>query len=343
MPSVKFDAIMASMAPVGISVVIPTFRRPTALRRCLDALERQDTAADEILVVARRDDAESRRSVDDRVGGLVRVVLIDVPQGRPGFVAALNAGVGASRGAIVCLTDDDAEPRPDWLSRILATFDGDVSVGAVGGRDWLYEDGRLDEGSESVVGTVTWWGRTVGRHHLGVGPPRDVSILKGVNLSVRGDLIRAVGFDRRLLGRATEHHSELGLCLRLRRMGYRVVYDPAIAVDHRLQPRAVDGREFGPRALRDSVHNETLALLEFLPPIGKAAHLFWTIALGTRGAPGFGQSLRMLLSTGDSKAALLRSNLSGRCLAIGTYARGRRRRRSQQGNFARSPAPSRVS
>ena len=71
-----------------------------------------------------------------------------------------------------------------------------------------------------------------------------MAVLKGVNLSVRGELIRQIGFDRRLRGVATEHHSELGLCLRLLQMGYRIVYDPAIAVDHRPAPRVHEKREY---------------------------------------------------------------------------------------------------
>jgi hypothetical protein len=35
-------------------------------------------------------------------------------------------------------------------------------------------------------------------------------------------------------------------------MGYRIVYDPAIAVDHRPQPRIAEAREFGPRTYRRS-------------------------------------------------------------------------------------------
>ncbi len=268
---------------------------------CLDALARQAMPADEILVVARRDDSISRQAIQGRQGP-IRLIPIDVPAGRPGFVAALNAGIDASSGEVVCLTDDDAEPRSDWISRVVATFAEDASIGAVGGRDWVYHGGRLEDGAESVVGTISWWGRAIGRHHLGVGPVRDVEVLKGVNLSARGDLIRAVGFDARLFGVATEHHSELGLCLRLRRMGHRVVYDPAIAVDHRPRPRAAEAREFGPRQVRDATHNETLALLEHLSPPGRVAHILWSTAIGTGNAPGLAQALRSLVRCGDPEA-----------------------------------------
>ncbi len=305
-----------------VSVVVPTYKRPDSLRRCLDALARQLRAPDEVLIVARRED-DASRAVAHEHRELVRLVSIDVPAGRPGFVMALNAGVAASTGEIVALTDDDAEPRPDWLSRIIATFDTSPQIGAVGGRDWVHIGDRPIDGEEEIVGLLRWWGSVTGNHHLGAGSPRDVSVLKGVNLSARGELIRQVGFDTRLLGIATEHHSELGLCLTLSRMGYRIVYDPAIAVDHRPQPRVEEKREYGEREVRNAAHNETLALLEHLPRRRQAIHLAWVIAVGTRGSPGFASSLRQLLSSGDARAALLRGNLAGRRQAIGTYLRSR--------------------
>jgi GT2 family glycosyltransferase len=314
------------MALMRVSVVVPTYRRPDALMRCLDALARQDTAADEILVVVRHQDEASRQCVRELQNDSIRLVLVDIPAGRPGFVAALNAGIAASSGDVVCLTDDDAEPRADWVSLILATFAQDPMIGAVGGRDWTYQGTHLEDGEESVVGTVSWWGRIIGRHHLGVGPPREVAILKGVNLSVRGDLIRQVGFDTRLRGTATEHHSELGLCLKLLRMGFRIIYDPAIAVDHRREPRVAEAREFGPHQVRDAAYNETLALLEHLPPAGQTAHLLWTTAIGIRGVPGLAQSARLLLITGDPKLRLLLGNFTGRGLAVLTYLRPAGRR-----------------
>ena len=307
-----------------ISVVVPTYRRPAALGRCLDALAAQSEAVDEVLVVARRQDEASHRCVAERGDSSIRLVLIDVPGGAPGFVAALNAGVDASHGEIVCLTDDDAEPWPDWISQVSAAFAADRSIGAVGGRDWVYFGDRLEAGDGSGVGTVTWWGRVIGRHHLGVGPVRDVAVLKGVNLSARGDLIRQVGFDPRLRGRTTEHHSELGFCLRLLRMGYRVVYDPAISVDHRPQPRVTEAREFDPEQVRNAAFNETLALLEYLSLVGGLVHLLWTIAVGTRVSPGFGQSARLLLTDGNPRLRLLLGNVQGRALALSVFARSRR-------------------
>jgi GT2 family glycosyltransferase len=307
-----------------VSVVVPTYKRPESLCRCLDALARQDTQPDEILVVARREDKASQQCISERKGEPIRLVPIDVPAGRPGVVKALNAGVKASSGEIVCLTDDDAEARPDWISRILETFATDPRIGAVGGRDWIFQGGWLEDGARSNVGTISWFGRITGNHHLGVGPARDVAVLKGVNLSVRGELIRQVGFDTRLLGITTEHHWEIGLCLRLLRMGYRIVYDPATAVDHRPQPRVAEAREFGPRQVRDAAHNETLALLEHLPAWRQPIYLAWAFAIGTSTTPGVAQTIRSLLSHRDLRWSLFSGAQSGRILGLRTSQRSRR-------------------
>jgi GT2 family glycosyltransferase len=307
-----------------VSVVIPTYKRPESLSRCLDALACQDTQAAEILVVIRRDDEATQRVVDQYASDRIRHLHVRIPAGRPGLVAALNAGTEASSGQIVCLTDDDAVPRPDWITRIVAAFAQDSLIGAVGGRDWVYYDGKLIAGDESIVGTVNWYGRCVGNHHLGVGPSRDVATLKGVNLSVRGELLRQLGFDTRLRGSPTEHHSELGLCLRLLRLGYRVVYDPAIAVEHYLEPRADGARIFAPHQVGDAAHNETLALLEHLKPTGRVAHLLVATAVGTADTPGLAQALRSLVSSGTPRLRYVAANLGGRSSAAVAYRRTRR-------------------
>jgi GT2 family glycosyltransferase len=307
-----------------VSVIVPTYKRPASLLRCLDALTRQDMAPDEVLVVARREDEFSLQVASERRADPIRLVLLDVPPACPGVVAALNAGVDISSGDVICLTDDDAEPRSDWISRIVAAFNRDQTIGAVGGRDWIHYNRGSEDGAAATVGTITPMGRLIGNHHLGVGPPRDVDVLKGVNLSVRGHLLRRVRVDERLIGVGTEHHWELALCLAVRRMGYRIVYDPAIAVEHRPQPRVDESRDFGPRELRDAAHNETLALLEYLPPVRRIAHLLWVTVIGSRAAPGLAQVARLFFSTGDPKLSLLGGNLAGRRLAALTYLRSRR-------------------
>ncbi len=276
---------------LAISVIVPSWRRPADLALCLRALAAQTHPPLEVVVGARVGDDETA-AVVAAPHGAVPIRLAGTPES--GVVAAMNAALALCHGEVVALTDDDAEPRADWLERLAARF-ADREVGAAGGRDWQ----PRERGDQADVGRVQWFGRVIGNHHLGAGPARDVDVLKGVNLAVRATLLRARGFDRRLRGAGAQMFWELSLCLWLRREGWRLVYDPAIAVEHHIAERHdADQRHRGVFAAGpqvDAVHNETLVLLEHLRGGARIAFLFWAFGVGTRIEPGLLQLPRLLL------------------------------------------------
>jgi glycosyltransferase involved in cell wall biosynthesis len=297
---------------VMVTVIVPTYRRPHDLLRCLDAISRQTRPADEVIVVVRRDDREAREALTaiEQHAQWLRTITIAVP----GAVQALNAGLRGTTGDIVAITDDDASPRPDWLARIEAYFAADGGVGGVGGRDWVHHGDQVENGACRVVGKVQWFGRAIGNHHLGVGRPREVDVLKGVNCAYRRSAIWHVGFDERLLGTGAQVYWELSLGLRLRRAGWKLVYDPEVAVEHYPAPRFDEDqrRSFSTTTFSDMVHNETLVLLEHLSPMRRIVFGFWALLVGTRDAPGLIQWLRLSLCEGRSASTKLRAALAGR-------------------------------
>ena len=102
---------MTSTSILTISVMVPTYRRPADLKRCLDALRAQARPADEVLVVARPEDEATHRALETEAGGGQSVRIARDRDGAGGQVAALNRGLDAARGDIIAITDDDAAPR----------------------------------------------------------------------------------------------------------------------------------------------------------------------------------------------------------------------------------------
>ncbi|KVO52055.1 glycosyltransferase family 2 protein [Burkholderia stagnalis] len=278
-----------------ISVLVPTYRRPADLARCLQALQRQARAPDEVIVVARpEDDATHERLADPSVGGALplQVVPVDVP----GQVAALNKGLDSARGDIVAITDDDAAPRPDWLARVEAAFEADPRVGAVGGRDWVHEKGRVLDESRERVGQLTLSGKIVGNHHLGVGGAREVDMLKGANMSYRRAAIERLRFDTRLRGAGAQVHNDMAFSMRVQRDGWKLVYDPAIAVDHFPAERFDDDRRDAAslNAISNGAYNLHLILREHLPLVRREIAWWWWTLVGTRVYPGLAHLLLAL-------------------------------------------------
>lgn len=317
-----------------VSVMVPSWRRPADLARCLRAVAAQRVSPFEVVVGARADDAATADVVAaEAVRRSYPVILATTPE--PGVVAAMTAALAHVRGDIVALTDDDAEPRPDWIERLDACF-ANPCVAAAGGRDWQ----PTERSDRTDVGRVQWFGRIVGHHHLGSGPARPVDVLKGANLAMRTSLVRAIGFDTRLRGHGAQMFWELALCLPLRRAGWTLVYDPAIAVDHHIAPRHdADQRHRGVFAAEpqtDAVHNETLALLEYFGAGGRVAFMLWALLLGTRNEPGLLQAPRLALRGETQVAAKVRATWAGRFLGWSAWLDSRA---AGAAPGARAPSP----
>lgn len=120
-----------------VSVIVPTYKRPKLLERCLEALRKQDLDGDEyeVWIV---DDA-----MDPATHDLVRqykksflqrgVRLNYLPvRGRHGPAIARNLGWRAASSDIIAFTDDDCIPAHEWLRNGLQALGPDIA--AVAGR-----------------------------------------------------------------------------------------------------------------------------------------------------------------------------------------------------------------
>lgn len=303
-----------------ISVVIPSYRRTDVLGHCIEALEAQERPADELIVVVREDDLESRELL--KAYPAVREVLVD----EPGAVRAMAEGSLASSGEVICFSDDDARPRPDWLARIEAAFNADPDLAAVGGRDVIFElDGSPRPTSLTPrVGIFHWYGRLEGNHHRGEGPARDVDVLKGVNSAYR----RAwLALPLGLRGAGTQIHFEVVMGSSIIARGGRLRYDPAITVDHYPAKRQdADQRDAPPReAVAGHAYNLTTAAA-VRSPWRLPLRLAYATLLGDAAMPGLLRALLSLLSGDLATARRLPGALSGNLAAALDFARGRRPR-----------------
>jgi len=305
-----------------VSVLVPSYGRPASLARCLAALAAQTRAPDEVMVGVRTGDAATIAVAEEaRAAGLpVRVATT----ADAGVVASMQAALDAASGDIVALTDDDARPYPTWIAGLLTHFQSAPDVGGVGGRDWQ----PYERGDARRVGVVQWFGRVIGNHHLGAGAVRDVDVLKGVNCSFRAPLLRAVGFDQRLRGAGAQLYWELGVCLPMRRAGWRLLYDPSVAVDHDVAPRLdadhLHRGVFAEPPLVDAVHNETVALLEDRRGAARVCFLLWAFLVGTGEAPGPLQCARRLLQGDRLAMRRWRAAVAGRLAGMATARRAPR-------------------
>jgi glycosyltransferase involved in cell wall biosynthesis len=116
-----------------ISVVIPTYRRPYLLERCLQAVLRQDLNGDDFEIIVADDGAEAAtealvRTLAEQQQGRGPALHYVAVHGRHGPAAARNAGWRRAEGEVIAFTDDDCVPAPNWLRKGLEVFQYGVAA-----------------------------------------------------------------------------------------------------------------------------------------------------------------------------------------------------------------------
>jgi GT2 family glycosyltransferase len=197
------------------SVVVPTYKRPELLDRCLAALSAQDvgTSQTEIIVADDAGDESTRRQVAawaNRSAIPIRYVSVGPAHGP---AAARNAGWRAAHGWLIAFTDDDCIPSPGWLACGIAA---------------------IAAGAEAATGRVI-----VPLSERPTDYERDVSGLERAefvtaNCFVRRDALESVGgFDERY---ATAWREDSDLQFALLERGCRIVRVFDAAVVHPIRP-----------------------------------------------------------------------------------------------------------
>lgn len=113
--------------PIKVTVLIVSYNCETALRRCLEALER--TAGRElmeILVVDNGSEDESGHVDHDYPA----VTVLRIPRNF-GMTKARNIGVRTAKGDYILLLDPEVEVLPDTIPLLVARLEADTAAGAV--------------------------------------------------------------------------------------------------------------------------------------------------------------------------------------------------------------------
>jgi len=302
-----------------LSVVIPSYRRPEPLLQCLAGLQEGVRLPDQVVVVLREIDQASQQRVGqwcaaNEFGQCVDVALVT----EPGQIKAMNRGLDVATGDVVCFTDDDCIPRPEWLQRLAGHY-GDAAVGGVGGRDVVHHGDQQVPTRHCSVGRITWAGKIIGNHHCAaISEPVEVDHLKGANMSFRQALL--TGFDENLAGgSACLNDTEASLAVTAQ--GFRLIYDPQARVDHYPAQRFDEStRQLNSLVLVSSdSHNWVYCMLKHLTGLRKIAFVASAFLVGMGNRYGLLKYLVNLPRGPIAATRLFVASTAGKLKGLHTY------------------------
>jgi glycosyltransferase involved in cell wall biosynthesis len=195
-----------------VSVVVPCFNAERTLVKCVEGCLCQDYANLEIIFV---DDGS-----DDATAAILGAYegITVLTQENSGAAAARNLGWRSSSGQIICFTDSDCIPNPQWVSRLVEHYTDPVVGGVGGGYD--------------IANPESWLARyiheEIRQRHLRM--PRRVNYLGSFNVSYRRAVLEQVGgFDERFRRASAEDND---LSYQVMKQGYALLFDADNCVAH---------------------------------------------------------------------------------------------------------------
>lgn len=216
-----------------VSIVISTFNRRNDLEHCIESLVDMECKPHEIIVV----DSSSNDGTQE-LKDCYPIKYLSIEQ--KNREVARNIGIDAATGDIIAFFDDDVVVDRKWLSQILKLY-SNHEVGGVGGR--AIELSGLPFSNTSEVGKVRLNGVVISNFDVSFDKPLEVDFLPGCNMSFRRDVLLEVqGWDENFGGNC--YRDDTDLCLRVRKLGYKLIYQPNGLVRHKRRGKHVKFREW---------------------------------------------------------------------------------------------------
>lgn len=217
-----------------ISIVIPNKDEKETLEKCLRSIEEKSTYKNyEIIIV-------ENNSATDEIFAYYRElkkkdnIQIAVWEGAFNYSAINNYGVSLAKGKYILFLNNDIEViAPDWMEEMLGHCQR-PEVGAVGARLYYPDDTIQHAGCILGIGGIAG--------HMFVGMPRertgymhkaalqqDLSAVTAACMMVKAKAFQEAGGFTQELAVA---FNDIDLCLKIRRLGYLVAYDPYVEMYH---------------------------------------------------------------------------------------------------------------
>ena len=250
-----------------VSLIMPVHNRAHLIEQVLESVER--TATHDSFELTCVDDASTDGSSEIlrrwETSGRLPMRLIEHRPNR-GAIAALNAGLQASRGELVVQLDDDVTiETPGWIERMVEVMRLDDSVGVVTAKV-VFDTGDIHACGVNVVGEAGWYertarpaepigrrqwiGRVTDRTREGAGgeiEARMAEVDSGIGCCMmyrRADALAVGGYDMEW---SPVWFDDVDLCLKIRTLGKKVFYLPEVRVIHHFVGRRAPERTVAAR------------------------------------------------------------------------------------------------
>ncbi len=238
------------MNPAGVRIIVLNWKRAAETIECLRSLEAADLGGASVMVV---DNGSPPEMVEALGRAFPRVRILGLPENR-GFAGGNNAGIRvalAEGAAGVHLHNNAPVVAPDFLPPLLEAIGSSPQAGAASSAVFRMDRPEmLDVAWCEVDFAQRHAVKIVGVNALpgeGFDRRRSVPVVMGCSVLIKAEVFRRVGlFDEAYFA----YHEDVEWCLRARRAGYELFFEPFSRVYHRGSRSTARPRPQAPPVIR---------------------------------------------------------------------------------------------
>ena len=210
-----------------VSIIVPVYNNFNYTYQCLSAiLNNSMNIKYEILIAD--DNSTDKTQIIKKI---IKNVKIIYNKENKGFIKNCNNASKFANGKYLLFLNNDTSVKENWLSSLVELMEQNEFIGLTGSK-LIYPDGRLQE-----AGGIVWCDGSAANYGWGSDPElpefnyiKDVDYISGASILIRHELWNKLGgFDEQFL---PAYYEDTDLAFSVRKLGYRVVYQPASVVIH---------------------------------------------------------------------------------------------------------------
>ena len=214
----------------SVSIVVVNFNGRELLKQCLLTLSKTDYPNYEIVVVDNASTDGSLTEIKKSFGSDPHIKLVENSE-NVGHAEGCNIGAQMTKGRYLVFLDSDTEFNAEnWLWELVKVMESDETVGLAQAKLVLAEDKRCLDYVCVAVDALGTWAATYGSKEERLKETFEILAASSGCCIVRRDVFNQVGgFDADYF----IYDDDTDLSLRVRLLGYQVLFVPSAVVIHR--------------------------------------------------------------------------------------------------------------
>lgn len=211
-----------------VSVIIPAYNQYLYTYYCLKSiLENTGSEIPYEVIVANDSSTDETLEMLSKIKG-VKVIS---NERNMGFLRNCNNAAKHAEGKYIVFLNNDTNIQKNWMKYLAETLEKDNSIGLVGSK-LIYNNRQLQEAGGIIWRDASGWnyGRDDDPEKPEYNYVKEVDYISGASIMIRRELWERIGgFDERY---EPAYFEDSDLAFEVRKLGFKVVYQPASVVVH---------------------------------------------------------------------------------------------------------------